>query len=116
MVDLYVNYDCDLAGANIFERLVNDLSKTAQGRQGIDLTGSTAVQEKAMRIKGIEGLVAILQCMVEWSQSLYVNPHSQSNLGSDKNREDEAETVKDDPEQFEVMKQKKDIWEQGIYL
>ena len=80
IVDLYVNYDCDLAAANIFERLVNDLSKIAQGRQGIDLVGSNTIQEKAMRIKGIEGLVGILQCMVEWSQSLYVNPQSQSNL------------------------------------
>lgn len=44
--------------------------------------GSNAVQEKAMRVKGIEGLVAILQCMVEWSQSLYVSTNSQSNLGN----------------------------------
>lgn len=105
IVDLYVNYDCDLSAANIFERLVNDLSKIAQGweinsscnsfhfrelmkvinisgRQGIDLVGSNAVQEKAMRVKGIEGLVGILQCMVEWSQSLYVSSGSQSNLGT----------------------------------
>ncbi len=86
IVDLYVNYDCDLAAANIFERLVNDLSKIAQGRQGIDLTGSNALQEKAMRVKGIEGLVGILQCMVEWSQSLYVNPQVQSNLSKSSQR------------------------------
>jgi len=30
VVDIYVNYDCDLAAANIFERLINDLSKIAQ--------------------------------------------------------------------------------------
>lgn len=34
VVDIYVNYDCDLNAANIFERLVNDLSKIAQGRSG----------------------------------------------------------------------------------
>ena len=33
-----------------------------------------------MRIKGLECLVSILKCMVEWSKDLYVNPHSQSNL------------------------------------
>lgn len=27
VVDIYVNYDCDLNVVNIFERLVNDLSK-----------------------------------------------------------------------------------------
>ena len=37
VVDIYVNYDCDLSLANIFERLVSDLSKIAQGRQSLAL-------------------------------------------------------------------------------
>lgn len=37
VVDIYLNYDCDLALANIFERLINDLSKIAQGRQALEL-------------------------------------------------------------------------------
>jgi brefeldin A-inhibited guanine nucleotide-exchange protein len=40
IVDIYVNYDCDLSSANIFERLVNDLSKIAQGRQALELGSS----------------------------------------------------------------------------
>ena len=43
--------------------------------------GATPTQEKSMRLKGLECLVSILKCMVEWSKDLYVNPHSQSNLG-----------------------------------
>lgn len=43
VVDIYVNYDCDLNAANIFERLVNDLSKIAQGRAGHEL-GTTPMQ------------------------------------------------------------------------
>ena len=43
VVDIYVNYDCDLNAANIFERLVNDLSKIAQGRGGHEL-GTTPLQ------------------------------------------------------------------------
>lgn len=43
VVDIYVNYDCDLNAANIFERLVNDLSKIAQGRGGHEL-GTTPPQ------------------------------------------------------------------------
>lgn len=43
VVDIYVNYDCDLNAANIFERLVNDLSKIAQGRSGQEL-GMTPLQ------------------------------------------------------------------------
>lgn len=80
VVDIYVNYDCDLSAANIFERLVNDLSKIAQGRQALEL-GATPLQEKSMRIKGLECLVSMLKCMVEWSKDLYVNPNLQSSLG-----------------------------------
>lgn len=46
MVDIYVNYDCDLNAANIFERLVNDLSKIAQGRGSQEL-GMSNVQVRA---------------------------------------------------------------------
>ena len=81
VVDLYVNYDCDLSAANIFERLVNVLSKIAQGRQVVELR-TTPMQEKALRIKGLECLVTILKCMVEWSRELYINPNAQSNIGS----------------------------------
>jgi len=126
VVDIYVNYDCDLAAANIFERLINDLSKLAQGRGAMEL-GATQLQEKSMRIKGLECLVAILKCMVEWSRDIYVNPHSQSNLSSDhKSKEGEADLsksvssndlgVKDNIEQIQNLKQQKEILEHGIEL
>ena len=51
-------------------------SKLGCGRGALEL-GATANQEKSMRIKGLECLVAILKCMVEWSRDIYVNPHSQ---------------------------------------
>lgn len=34
-----------------------------------------------MRIRGLECLVSLLKCMVDWSKDLYVNPNSQTNLG-----------------------------------
>ncbi|XP_049777392.1 brefeldin A-inhibited guanine nucleotide-exchange protein 1 [Schistocerca cancellata] len=146
VVDIYVNYDCDLSAANLFERLVNDLSKIAQGRQALEL-GATPNQEKSMRIRGLECLVSILKCMVEWSKDLYVNPNSQTTLGSERPAKDvEADSstktsiqsyggssnslnsgssipsslnnreVLDSPEQFEVQKHQKEIWETGITL
>lgn len=48
VVDIYVNYDCDLNAANIFERLVNDLSKIAQGRSGQEL-GMTPLQVPSLK-------------------------------------------------------------------
>ncbi|KTG40450.1 hypothetical protein cypCar_00007680, partial [Cyprinus carpio] len=147
VVDIYVNYDCDLNAANIFERLVNDLSKIAQGRGGHEL-GTTPLQELTLRKKGLECLVSILKCMVEWSKDQYVNPNSQTSLGQEKPLEQETseskhpETINrygsinsldstassgigsystqmsgtDNPEQFEVLKQQKEIIEQGIDL
>lgn len=51
VVDIYLNYDCDLSLQNIFERLIGVLSKIAQGRQAIVL-GATPQQEKMLRAKG----------------------------------------------------------------
>ncbi|XP_078254240.1 brefeldin A-inhibited guanine nucleotide-exchange protein 1 isoform X1 [Rhinoraja longicauda] len=147
VVDIYVNYDCDLNAANIFERLVNDLSKIAQGRAGHEL-GMTPVQELSLRKKGLECLVSILKCMVEWSKDLYVNPNSQTSLGQEKSSDQDNNENKypdtinrygsinsldstassgigsystqtsgaDNPEQYEVLKQQKEIIEQGIDL
>ncbi|EZA54583.1 Brefeldin A-inhibited guanine nucleotide-exchange protein [Ooceraea biroi] len=112
VVDIYVNYDCDLSAANLFERLVNDLSKIAQGRQALEL-GASPNQEKSMRIRGLECLVSILKCMVEWSRDLYVNPSvpadQQPLLTGNKE-------VPDSPEQYEVQKQQKEVWETGIEI
>lgn len=38
-------------------------------------------QELSLRKKGLECLVSILKCMVEWSKDMYVNPNFQANLG-----------------------------------
>ncbi|KAM8831145.1 brefeldin A-inhibited guanine nucleotide-exchange protein 2 [Synchiropus picturatus] len=143
VVDIYVNYDCDLNAANIFERLVNDLSKIAQGRSGQEL-GMTPLQELSLRKKGLECLVSILKCMVEWSKDMYVNPNLQANLGQEHPPDNDGSELKipeqltgrrdsissldstvsssvavsqaDHPEQYEVIKQQKDIIEHGIEL
>ncbi|CAG2107521.1 unnamed protein product, partial [Medioppia subpectinata] len=147
VVDIYVNYDCDLSSENIFRRLVNDLSKIAQGRgQMLDAGIITSTQERSMRIKGLECLVSILKCMVEWSKDLYINPNQLANLGPEKtdnniNKENTnaAEEPIDDhfnsqnplggsnsvstktleldsPQQYEEVKHQKDIIEHGISL
>ncbi|XP_067384110.1 brefeldin A-inhibited guanine nucleotide-exchange protein 2 isoform X1 [Channa argus] len=143
VVDIYVNYDCDLNAANIFERLVNDLSKIAQGRSGQEL-GMTPLQELSLRKKGLECLVSILKCMVEWSKDMYVNPNLQANLGQEHPSDNDGGELKlpeqlagrrdsissldstvsssvtvsqaDHPEQYEVIKQQKEIIEHGIEL
>ena len=80
VVDLYVNYDCDLTAANLFARIVGDLTKIAQGVHSGDPTVSPT-DLRRMRVKGYHCLVSILHCMVEWSRDLYVNPH-QNNINN----------------------------------
>lgn len=118
-------------------RLVNDLSKIAQGRQALEL-GASANQEKSMRIRGLECLVSILKCMVEWSRDLYVNPSvpadqhlpseppdppvepplprygSAGSLSSANSSLVGNKEIPDSPEQYEVQKQQKEVWETGI--
>lgn len=146
VVDIYINYDCDFSAANLFERLVNDLSKIAQGRQALEL-GATTYQEKSMRIKGLECLVSILKCKVEWSKDLYMNPNLQTTLGetTHKNTMQDNDTtdqssirhsgsslslnssssinnnsgnkeVLDLPEELEERKQRKELMETGIEM
>lgn len=135
VVDIYVNYDCNLSAANLFERLVSDLFRTAQGRHSIEL-GASPNQERSMKLRGLECLVSILKCMVEWSKDLYVNPNLQSTVGEQAPREVDTSSLKshggsttslhssassggnkevlDSPEQLEVLKQQKEVWETGI--
>lgn len=52
VVDIYLNYDCDLSLQNIFEKLIAVLSKIAQGRQLVVL-GVTQQQENMLRARGM---------------------------------------------------------------
>uniref|UniRef100_A0A6G1S3U5 Brefeldin A-inhibited guanine nucleotide-exchange protein 1 n=1 Tax=Aceria tosichella TaxID=561515 RepID=A0A6G1S3U5_9ACAR len=75
IVDIFVNYDCDLQSTNIFERIVTLLSKIAQAKGQANSNDVAAkIRERNLRIRGFECLVAILKCMVDWSKDLYINP------------------------------------------
>ncbi|KAK9829453.1 hypothetical protein WJX72_005963 [[Myrmecia] bisecta] len=66
LVDLFVNYDCDLEGANLYERLVVALVRIAQGNQEPDTSAQAAVDEAALRRAALQCLVNILRSLVEW--------------------------------------------------
>lgn len=91
-----------------------------------------------MRIRGLECLVSILKCMVEWSRDLYVNPSaplesrtpvdpeptieplsrygSAGSLSSVNSSLVGNKEIPDSPEQYEVQKQQKEVWEAGIEI
>lgn len=69
LVDLYVNYDCDLKAPNLFERMVTTLSKIAQGAQNADPKSATASQTGSIKTSSLQGLVNVLKSLVDWEKS-----------------------------------------------
>lgn len=121
MVDIYVNYDCDLTATNIFERIIDGLFKVAQGGSVSDYGSSAAVlqkqRERSMRILGLECLVECLQCMVDWFDDI----SSSRPLPDDAESIDVSSAEAMVPQtsavyQFEQLKQKKETMEHGIHL
>ncbi|KAL1532818.1 brefeldin A-inhibited guanine nucleotide-exchange protein 5-like isoform X1 [Salvia divinorum] len=67
LVDLYVNYDCDNVAPNLFEKMVANLSKIAQGTH-VDPKSSTASQTVLIKTSSLQGLVNILKSLVIWEK------------------------------------------------
>ncbi|KAJ7513781.1 hypothetical protein O6H91_23G014100 [Diphasiastrum complanatum] len=66
LVDIFVNYDCDVESSNVFERMVNGLLKTAQGvPPGVETT-LNAAQDTALKLSAMKCLVGVLRSMGDW--------------------------------------------------
>eukprot|EP01116_Phalansterium_solitarium_P005911 TRINITY_DN1816_c0_g1_i6.p1 TRINITY_DN1816_c0_g1~~TRINITY_DN1816_c0_g1_i6.p1 ORF type:complete len:1289 (-),score=563.21 TRINITY_DN1816_c0_g1_i6:393-4259(-) len=65
LVDLFVNYDCDLQANDIFEHIVHDLSRLAQ--QNVDVSNAN---EHRLQTAALECLVLIMKSLVDWSKHL----------------------------------------------
>jgi brefeldin A-inhibited guanine nucleotide-exchange protein len=88
LVDLYLNYDCDMAAVSVFERIVNVCGRIAQGKDtavpppqmtlfgyaasaaGFDNRADLLKQDKALKLRGLVCLVSIVNSLVLWSQEL----------------------------------------------
>ncbi|KYQ91487.1 Arf guanyl-nucleotide exchange factor [Tieghemostelium lacteum] len=82
IVDIFVNYDCDPDRKDIFEKMVYELSRVAQGT----ITGeqrSSNSDDNKFKILGLECIVTIMKSLVDWSKELYssINP-TQSSLNT----------------------------------
>eukprot|EP00871_Galdieria_phlegrea_P002646 jgi/Galph1/3382/GphlegSOOS_G2018.1 len=84
LADLFLNYDCDIHSNNIFERLVNELSRIIQKNASLSVNsvfeggvglsqpseGATAAQEAELRQLALVGLSNLLTSLKEWSRPL----------------------------------------------
>ncbi|KAM3397683.1 brefeldin A-inhibited guanine nucleotide-exchange protein 2 [Capsicum galapagoense] len=109
LVDIFLNYDCDVNSSNIFERMVNGLLKTAQGVPPGTTTTLLPPQESTMKLEAMRCLVAILKSLGDWmnkhlriadplSTKKYEAPDSNSEPGIlpiANGNEDEATEVSD---------------------
>ncbi|KAG5060781.1 hypothetical protein JHK87_001810 [Glycine soja] len=78
LVDIFINYDCDVNSSNIFERMVNGLLKTAQGVPPGVMTTLLPPQEATLKLEAMKSLVAVLKSMGDWmnKQLRIPDPHS----------------------------------------
>lgn len=66
IIDIFVNYDCDVDAPNIFERVVNGLLKTALGPPSGSTTTLSPAQDMTFRHESVKCLVSIIKSMGAW--------------------------------------------------
>ncbi|KAL3654009.1 Brefeldin A-inhibited guanine nucleotide-exchange protein 5 [Castilleja foliolosa] len=108
LVDLYLNYDCDLEAPNLFEKMVTTLTKIAQGTQHLDPKSSAASQAGSLNTLSLQGLVNILKSLVIWEKShretVKQNKHKESFEEDVSPREsDESKSREDSPSNFDKL-------------
>ncbi|XP_022935314.1 brefeldin A-inhibited guanine nucleotide-exchange protein 5-like isoform X2 [Cucurbita moschata] len=69
LVDIFVNYDCDLEAPNLFERTVTTLSRISQGTQNADPNLAAVSQTTSIKGSSLQCLVNVLKSLVDWEKS-----------------------------------------------
>ncbi|EXC13619.1 Brefeldin A-inhibited guanine nucleotide-exchange protein 1 [Morus notabilis] len=69
LVDIFVNYDCDLEAPNLFERMVTSLSRISQGTQSTDPNLVALSQTTSIKGSSLQCLVNVLKSLVDWEKS-----------------------------------------------
>ncbi|KAJ6835805.1 brefeldin A-inhibited guanine nucleotide-exchange protein 1-like [Iris pallida] len=91
MVDIFVNYDCDVEAPNIFERIVNGLLKTALGVPPGSSTTLSPIQDITFRIESVKCLTAIIKSMGAWmDQQLRIEDFSPRSPEFDQSRDSQS--------------------------
>lgn len=67
LVDLFVNYDCDLDSSNLFERTVNSVVRVAQGLPGVaEQTGQELARESMLAADALGCITKLLETLGGW--------------------------------------------------
>ncbi|XP_022146951.1 brefeldin A-inhibited guanine nucleotide-exchange protein 5 isoform X2 [Momordica charantia] len=82
LVDIFVNYDCDLEAPNLFERMVTTLSKISQGTQNADPNMVAVSQTTSIKGSSLQCLVNVLKSLVDWEKSRLQSDKQSENVRS----------------------------------
>lgn len=109
LVDLYVNYDCDLDAPNAFERMVTTLSRIAQGTQNVDPNSVNATQIGSIKGSSLQCLVSVLKSLVDWEKL-----RRESKQNEDHKSVEEDSSAAESQGNFEKVKAHKSTMEAAI--
>ena len=99
-LELHVNYDCDLNEKDLLNRLVNILSRIAQGKGIKNDKSLLPDQEYNLKMKSIETVTSMLRYVLNFMIENGVNYHNRFLSGGEgymPNVKDQDETVFDNP-------------------
>ncbi|CAI9090751.1 OLC1v1025581C1 [Oldenlandia corymbosa var. corymbosa] len=116
LVDLYVNYDCDLEAPNLFERMVMIVSKIAQGTQHMDPNSVTASQMGSIKTSSLQCLVNVIKSLVEWEKAQRESEKHKQIPEVETSAKDfnELRSREDAPSNFEKLKAHKSTLEAAV--
>lgn len=116
LVDIYVNYDCDLEAPNLFERMVSTLSKIAQGTQNIDPNSVTASQMGSIKTSSLQCLVNVIKSLVDWEKTQQESQRKKQSSEEENLAKDfgESKGREELPSNFEKMKAQKSTIEAAV--
>ncbi|KAK8952793.1 Brefeldin A-inhibited guanine nucleotide-exchange protein 5 [Platanthera guangdongensis] len=119
LVDVFVNYDCDLEAPNLFERMINALSRIAQGNVSSDPNSANSMHTASIKGSSLQCLVSVLKSLVDWEKLRESEKHGRllRSLEEDVSVQvlyDEPKTREDGSNQFEKAKVHKSTLEAAI--
>ncbi|CAN0918321.1 Brefeldin A-inhibited guanine nucleotide-exchange protein 5 [Linum grandiflorum] len=114
LVDVYVNYDCDLEAPNLFERMVTALSKLAQGTQSTDPNTVAMAQTTLLKGSSLQCLVNVLKSLFDWEKACREHKKSRKVQAAQEELSDGDSIDKEEANGFEKAKAHKSTMEAAI--
>ena len=68
IVELFLNYDCEISSLNTFQKIATTLEKTVQGSYFASSDALTELDESRLKMIGLEALVETMKSLVEWTR------------------------------------------------